>query len=101
MMVCWLTLQILAASPVVNTVFIRHPALPAQPARMKEVRARGGMTEPGQLDRDPSLNRCYRFPGTHLGTVPKFVTGSRKGVFCVGERGDGKDGEYRPSLSSS
>src|SRR5262249_27691906 len=27
MMVCWLTLQILAASPVVNTVFMRTPSL--------------------------------------------------------------------------
>ncbi len=40
MMVCCETLQIFAASPVVNTVFMRASAWPAQPARMGEIRAR-------------------------------------------------------------
>ena len=40
-MVCWLTLQILAASPVVNTVFMRTSTpCRLRPARTKEVRAR-------------------------------------------------------------
>src|SRR5262245_6428295 len=39
-MVCCETLQIFAASPVVNTVFIRASTWPALPARMGEIRAR-------------------------------------------------------------
>ena len=52
MMVCWLTLQILAASPVVNTVFMRS-SIPywLEASRTSVVRA--GRRRPERADRDP------------------------------------------------
>ena len=60
MIVCWLTLQILAASPVVNTVFIRASTLPAPAGRMKEARTRPhGRDRTGTHPWNP-----YHVPGT-------------------------------------
>src|SRR5829696_8464184 len=63
MMVCCETLQIFAASPVVNTVFIRASTWPAQPAR-KGRSARGRMTEPGG---GPKSVRDSRRPSGYVG----------------------------------
>src|SRR5689334_1921992 len=101
MMVCCETLQIFAASPVVNTVFIRASTWPAQPARMGEIRARPN-DRAGLRTEIPSVTHAGQQAAPPLRTaVKRLRRTAQEGEGGRTARSEGlrvvvQDGELRP-----